>query len=176
MIGVLLIAFLTGSSCSRPVTPAPPVTTVATVILVRHAEKVLTDPKDKNALLTPAGEARARELVHVLGDAGITSIFATQVTRTQQTAKPIADKLGLPVTQVEATNTVELVKQIKAKPVGSVTLVVGHTNSIPEVITALGAGTIPIIPETEYDHLFVVTVDSSGKATLAKLRYGTATP
>ena len=168
LVVVLLIGLLAGGYyfCTRPVT---------TVILVRHGEKN-PDPKEKNALLTPVGEARARELVHVLGSAGISSVYATQVTRTQQTAKPIADQLGLPVTQVEATNTPELVRQIKSKPAGSVILVVGHTNSLPEVIEALGAGKVPTIPETEYDNLFVVTLYRFGKAKLVRLKYGNASP
>src|SRR5882762_9901737 len=92
-----VVVFAYFATFSRPIT---------TVILVRHGEKVI-DPNNADALLTPAGQARAQELIHVLGNAGITAIYATQVTRTQQTAKPIADRLGLQTNIVDAKNTKE---------------------------------------------------------------------
>src|ERR1700704_6566190 len=97
-----VVVFAYFATFSRPIT---------TVILVRHGEKII-DPSNPNVLLATAGQARARELVHVLGNAGITAIYATQVTRTQQTAKPIADRLGLQTNLVDAKNTKELVRQI----------------------------------------------------------------
>src|SRR3989454_12655624 len=68
---------------------------VTTVILIRHAEKVI-DPNNNDPDLSPAGQTRAQELVRMFGDAGINAIYATQYKRTQQTVKPLADKLGLP--------------------------------------------------------------------------------
>src|SRR5712691_7026353 len=43
---------------------------VTTVILIRHAEKVV-DPNNNDPDLSPAGQARAQELVRMFGDAGI---------------------------------------------------------------------------------------------------------
>jgi len=142
-----------------------------TVILVRHAEKKI-EPENKDPDLSPAGIARAQELVRVFSDTGITAVYATQFKRTQQTVKPLADKLGLPVRQVEAKKTTELVKQIRARNRGQVIFVAGHNNSVPEIIAALGGPQLPIIPETEYDNLYILTVQSDGSAKLLKLRYG----
>jgi broad specificity phosphatase PhoE len=161
-----VVVFAYFATFSRPIT---------TVILVRHGEKVI-DPNNADALLTAAGQARAQELIHVLGNAGITAIYATQVTRTQQTAKPIADRLGLQANIVDAKNTKELVRQIASQHAGAVVLVVGHTNSIPEVIAALGGGSVPVIPETEYDNLYVVTLYRFGKARVVRLKYGNPSP
>src|SRR3989454_12480696 len=72
---------------------------VTTVILIRHAEKVI-DPNNADPDLSPAGQTRAQELVRMFGDAGINAIYATQYKRTQQTVKPLADKLGLATTRV----------------------------------------------------------------------------
>jgi hypothetical protein len=77
-----------------------------TIILVRHAEKKI-EPENKDPDLSPAGLARAQELVRIFSNTGITAIYATQFKRTQQTVKPLADKLGLPVTQVEAKKTTD---------------------------------------------------------------------
>src|SRR6185436_2612241 len=59
---------------------------VTTVILVRHAEKVI-DPNNSDPDLSPAGQARAQEIVRIFSDAGINAIYATQYRRTQQTVK-----------------------------------------------------------------------------------------
>ncbi len=143
-----------------------------TVILVRHAEKMIVAPENKDPDLSPAGLARAQELARVFGNTGIAAIYATQYKRTQQTAKPLADKLGLPITQVEAKKTPELVKQIRSRNAGQVIFIAGHNNSVPEIIAALGGPQLPIIPEEEFDNLYILTVQSDGSAKLLKMKYG----
>ena len=145
-----------------------------TLILVRHAEKKIVPPENKDPDLSPAGQARAEELVRMFSETGVTAIYATQYKRTQQTVKPLADKLGLPVTQVEAKKTSELVKDIRARGAGQVIFIAGHNNSVPEIIAAMGGPQLPIIPETEYDNLYILTVSSNGSAKLLKLKYGSA--
>jgi len=148
---------------------------VTTVILVRHAEKVI-DPNNPDVDLSPAGQARAQELVRMFGDTGVNAIYATQYKRTQQTVKPLADKLSLPVTQVNAKNTADLLAQILAQHSGQVIFISGHNNTVPEIIAALGGPTFPVIPETEFDNLYLVSVYRTGKAKVVKLKYGTASP
>ncbi len=144
---------------------------VTTVILVRHAEKNI-EPDNPNPALTPAGEERAQSLVHMLRDSGITAIYATQYTRTQSTVTPLADYLGLTVNQIESRNVAELVRQIKTNNVGGVVFAAGHNNSVPAIIAALGGGTFPLIPEHEYDNMFIVTVQRFRKTKVLKLKYG----
>ena len=146
------------------------------VILVRHAEKKIVPSTNKDPDLSPAGLARAEELVRMFGGSGITAIYATQFKRTQQTVKPLADKLGIKVVQVANTKTPELVKQIRSRGAGQVIFVAGHNNSVPDVIEALGGPHMDIIPETEYDNLYVLTVHSDGSAKLLKMRYGSSLP
>ena len=148
---------------------------VTTVILTRHAEKVI-DPKNPDPDLTPAGQARAQELVRIFGDSGINAIYNTQYKRTQQTAKPLADKLGLTPTLVTSTNTADLVARIRTQNSGQVVFVAGHNNTVPEIVAALGGPTFPIIPETEYDNLFIVTIYRTGKAKVVKMKYGSPSP
>jgi len=143
-----------------------------TVILVRHAEKKIVEPENKDPDLSSAGLARAQELVRMFGNAGITAIYATQYKRTQHTVKPLADKLGLPITQVEAKKTSELVKQIRSRNAGQVIFIAGHNNTVPEIIAALGGPQLPIIPEEEFDNLYILTVQSDGSAKLLKMKYG----
>ena len=90
-----------------------------TVILVRHAEKKIVPPENKDPDLSPAGLARAEELGRMFGDTGITAIYATQYKRTQQTVKPLADKLGLQsYSELKRKKTSELVKQIRSQNAG----------------------------------------------------------
>ena len=142
-----------------------------TVILVRHAEKTI-EPDNLNPALTPAGQARAQLLAHMFGKTGVKAIFATQYLRTQWTATPLAERAGVKVTQIDARNVQEVVRQIKTAHVGDIVFVAGHNNSVPAIIGALGGGTFPLIPENEYDNLFIVTIYRSGKAKTVKLKYG----
>lgn len=170
---LILIALLTATAFPAGVGAVGEATPM-TLILVRHAEKAIVPPENKDPDLSLAGEARARELARMFGDAGVTSIFATQYKRTQQSVKPLADKLGLTVNKVEAKETAKLVKEIRARSAGEVIFIAGHNNTVPEIIAAMGGPKLPIIPETEYDNLYILTVQSDGSTKLLKMKYGSA--
>ena len=144
---------------------------VTTVIIIRHAEKII-DPSNPDVDLNPAGQERAQELARMFGDAGISAIYATQYKRTQETVKPLADKLGLPVTVVNSKNTADLLAKIRAANSGQTVFIAGHNNTVPEIINALGGPNYPTIPESEYDNLFVVTIYRTGHAKVVKMKYG----
>lgn len=144
---------------------------LTTIILARHAEKII-DPNNPDVDLSPAGQARAQEIARIFGDAGINAIYATQYKRTQETVKPLADKIGVPATIVNSKSTADLVAQIRAQHSGQTIFIAGHNNSVPEIIAALGGPQYPTIPESEYDNLFVVTVYRTGKAKVVKMKYG----
>jgi 2,3-bisphosphoglycerate-dependent phosphoglycerate mutase len=161
-----VVVFAVLSTFSRPVT---------TVILVRHAEKVI-DPNNADPDLSPAGQARAQELVRMFGDAGINALYATQYKRTQETVKPLADKLGLAAVQINSKNTAELVNQIRGQHRGEVIFIAGHNSTVPEIIAALGGPQYPVIPESDYDNLYIVTMYRTGKARVVKMKYGASMP
>ena len=142
-----------------------------TILLVRHAEKA-GEPTDRDPELSEAGRQRAAELARVLGDANITAIYSTPFIRTEKTAAPLAEKLGLEVTITPITRTFvqDLAATLRSQHAGETVLVVGHSNTVPQTITALG---VPLdnLEEREYDWLFVVTL-VDGHASLTKLRFG----
>jgi broad specificity phosphatase PhoE len=146
-----------------------------TVFLVRHGEKEATG---RDPSLTGEGRARARALARVLADTKIEAVYATQFARTRETGEPLADKLGLPVTVIEATADYVngMATLIKTKHRGTVIVVVSHSNTVPGIIAALGATPVPVIDEDEYDDLYVVTIDAAGTATVLALHYGTVSP
>ena len=147
-----------------------------TLILVRHAEKQVVPPENKDPDLSVAGIARAQELARIFGHSGITAIYATEYKRTQQTVKPLAEKLNLPVNQVGARKTPDLVKELRARKAGEVIFIAGHNNTVPEIIAAFGGPQLPIIPETEYDNLFILVVQSDGSTKLITMKYGSPLP
>jgi broad specificity phosphatase PhoE len=144
---------------------------VTTIIVIRHAEKKI-EPNNNDPDLSPAGQTRAQELARMFGDAGVNAIYATQYKRTQQTVKPLADKLGLPINQVDSKKTADLIARIRAENSGQTVFIAGHNNTVPEIVAALGGPTYPVIPETEYDNLYVVTMYRTGKARVVKMKYG----
>ena len=151
-----------------------------TVFLVRHAERAAAPREDPP--LTEAGTARAQLLARILGKSGIKTIVTSQYLRTRATAEPLAKQLGITSVaislktsaanprQVTAESIQEIVDKILQKP-GENALVIGHSNSVPDVIKALGGDVVPTIDEKEFDDLFVVTVYAKGKARVNHLKY-----
>jgi len=157
-----VVAFGYFTTFSRPIT---------TVILVRHAEKKI-EPNNPDPDLTPAGEARAQEIARMFSGAGLNAIYATHLKRTQQTVKPLADRTGLSPTILNANQTDELARQILTDHRGQTIFVAGHNNTVPALVSILSGENFPVIPESEYDNLFIVTVYRFGKAKVVKLKYG----
>ncbi len=152
----------------------PSVAPAATVILVRHADR--SSAMTADALLSPAGEDRARQLSEVLKDAKIQHIYVTEVRRTQQTAEPIAARLHLKPIVIAQKDVDELVNQLRAADHDETILVVGHANTVPLIVNRLGAGPAPPMGDTEYDRLTVLFTRTGGKAHALTLRYGKVEP
>ena len=117
--------------------------------------------------LSEAGRARAQSLATTLKDAGITAIFTTQYKRTQQTAEPLAKAIGIQITVVNANDAAGLIEKVKAAT-GNV-LVVGHSNTVSDVLGKIGVANPPKLADTDYDNLFVVA--DKAKPTVLQLHY-----
>ena len=158
----LLLGCLTAS------VPAEP----PTFFIVRHAEradaasgspaKMASDPD-----LSETGRARAESLGYLLRDAGLTAIYVTEYKRTQQTAAPVAKAIGINVTILPAKETAALIAKLQGSTGNA--LIIGHSNTLPEIIKGLGVSTPITIAESEYDNFFVVTADFP--ARLIRLHY-----
>jgi broad specificity phosphatase PhoE len=134
---------------------------VPTTILIRHADVTgVGDPP-----LNAAGIARAQELRHVLADSDLSAIFVTSRSRSQMTAAPIAADLGITPTVID--DAALIAEAIRAQPGSATVLVVGHTDSLPVLVTALGGPALTAIGATQFDRLFVLH-----RGRLTRLRYG----
>lgn len=146
-----------------------------TIIFVRHAEKAATLLDDPG--LSFAGRSRVAELTRQLVDAdvvaGVDAIYATPFRRAQETARPIADALDLPINTYDASDTEAILEKILKKHKGKIILVVGHSNTLPELIANLGASKkVPPIVEAEYDNIYVISIPWFGKTKTIRLRFG----
>lgn len=144
------------------------------VIVVRHAERadggagtapMTGAPADP--LLSAAGEARAEKLAATLAESGITAIVATEFRRTQDTAKPLAARLGLTAQIVKAADTPALLERLRTVHANDVVLVVGHSNTMPAIIKGLTGDNVNI-PDSQFDDLFVVV---PATRTMSRLKY-----
>lgn len=159
-LGLLIVAPWLGVSW--------PAAAEKTVILVRHAEK---RAEGKDPELSDSGRLRAARLAEALRDAGVTAILTSDARRTIRTAEPAAKANGLAARVVKAGDAAETVKEIDAAPADAVVLVVGHSNTLPEILAKLGAPAKVAIDDGDFGNLFVV-VRSPGKVpTVVRLRY-----
>jgi broad specificity phosphatase PhoE len=141
------------------------------VFLVRHAERadagaapamMASDPD-----LSPTGTARAESLAAMLKDANVRTIVTTEYKRTKQTAAPLARTLGIEPAVIASQDTAGLAARLKAAT-GNV-LVVGHSNTLPEIIKLLGIDEPVTIAEAAFDDLFIVS--RVGAPALLRLHY-----
>jgi broad specificity phosphatase PhoE len=152
-----------------------------TILFVRHAEKAETlndtDMMSDDPGLSDAGRYRAAELARQLVEAdvvaGIDAVYATQYRRSQETAAAVADALDLPINTYDAEDEELVLKKILREHKGKIVLVVGHSNTVPQLIWNLGASKkVPPIAEDEYDNLYIISIPWFGKTKTIRLRYG----
>jgi broad specificity phosphatase PhoE len=138
------------------------------VYVVRHAERA---DQSADSPLSAAGIARARQLSQMLKDAGITHIYTTALKRTIETAAPLAAAINVRAEQLPPADTPALAAKLAALGPHDRALVVGHSNTVPDVIRALHSDTQVAVPETEFDNLFIVVPQKNAPPTLLRLKY-----
>ena len=135
------------------------------IFIVRHAEKTSAARKDPD--LSLQGRKRADALAGILKDSQITSVFVSEFKRTQETAAPIAKAAHVTPRVVSANDIRPLIEKLRA--LNGNALVVGHSNTIPDLLKALGIAAPVTIPEDDYTEIFAVVVGDSPQ--LVRLHY-----
>jgi phosphohistidine phosphatase SixA len=177
-LAVMLLMTITAVHAGPPAAPCPadaepsgtdPAARHPVVIyLVRHAEKASSG---KDSELTKGGRERALTLSRTLSDAGIDTIYSTDFKRTRDTAAPLAERLGLEIRIYDWDALEALATNLQCA--GGRHLVVGHSDTTPQLVGMLGGEPGPAVDERgEYDRLYVVTVGPDGTVTTTLLRYG----
>lgn len=147
------------------------------IILVRHAEKAY-EPAS-NPGLSKAGRARAKTLATLLAPDRVGAIVSSPLQRTRATAEPLARQRGLDVQTVAIDGTLaehvqNLTLLLRAQSADTV-LVVGHSNTVPAIIRALGGPFMPDLCETSFGHLFRIYLDG-GRVEVVRQHYGALDP
>lgn len=139
------------------------------VYLVRHGEKasVGQDPE-----LTAQGQARAQAIATILSKTGITAVFSSPTQRTRQTAQPLAGRIGVEVQLYDPRAPKTLVEKVKA--LSGPVLVVGHSNTLPELVRLFGGAPGAEIGDDEYDRLYQLTPAAGGAVRTVLLSTPTA--
>ena len=141
-----------------------------TVIVLRHAEKAAEPAGDPE--LSPVGIARAQRLAGLLGSTPIAAVYASDTRRAQQTAAALAARQGLAVTVRDGKDVRGLLEEIGSRQVGRTVVVVGHSNTVPQIVAALTRDRHRVaLGEGDFDRLFIVTVTRFGPPAVTELRY-----
>lgn len=138
------------------------------VYLVRHAERA--DDGTDDPPLALAGRIRAQLLRQLLGEAGVTHVHTTDLKRTRDTARPFADQMGVEPSIYDPRDLAGLASQLAATPGHH--LVVGHSNTTPTLVEALGGDPSGPIDELEYDRFYIVVIPPGQPPVTTILRFG----
>jgi len=148
--------------------PAPP-SGVKTIIVVRHAEADATE-HGGDPVLTADGRARALELARALTDTPLRSVYTTHYQRGRQTAEPLPRRAGEKPTVID--KVAATLDALRAEPWGATALVIGHSNTVPDLIRGLTGQALPDGEPIIFDRMWIVTMTRDGVASLLRLRYG----
>ncbi|MFK8029817.1 MAG: histidine phosphatase family protein [Gammaproteobacteria bacterium] len=162
---LILAITLLFSGCAGPYT---------VVAVVRHAEKM----GGPNPALTAAGEQRANALRDRLAGVNITGVYSTNTQRTRQTAQPLATLKGVPVTIYSNPSTVANTALNSHE--GEAVLIVGHSNTVGDIVSAFGAqlpaGLPQPINEDDFDNIVIIVINGNGVASAVHDTYGIPSP
>ena len=168
-IGILVFLAIVALSC---ITDAPGITTI---YIVRHAEKDASDPRNQDPELSVEGRERAEALAGKLKDIKLDAAFATKYKRTSQTAYYSAKNSNVEIQTYDAQDFRGIAEIVKTKHSGHKLLIVGHSNTVLELLEAFGAQRpLTALSDDDYDFFFELTINQNGKAELITQHYGKA--
>ena len=142
--------------------------------VVRHAERV---DNSRNSALSAAGLKSAEDLKDTLLSKKIDLVYVSTFIRTQQTAQPTATAKSLPLIIYKPDTTAGFISHLK-KIKGKGVLVVGHSDTVPEIVSGLSHQAVASIPDNDFDNLYIITVRNflGTHRKLLHLTYGKPSP
>lgn len=139
-------------------------------VVVRHAEKATDDPRDP--ALSDAGRARARLLATRLRSRDVVAAYATDYRRTRDTALPTAVAHDVSITSYDADAPADaFARRLRRSHDHGTVLVVGHSNTVPGIVSALCGCAVAPIDESDYGNVFEIRIRGDAPAALARERY-----
>ncbi|MFP8488329.1 SixA phosphatase family protein [Gracilimonas sp. Q87] len=126
------------------------------LILTRHAEKIKTENQDPS--LSEAGKKRTIKLLTLLQNYDtLNAVYSTEYNRTKETAQPVAEYFKLPVTIYNPGELKNLKSQFLEKHQGETVLIVGHSNTTPDLINVvMGEERVDQFDENDYSNMYII--------------------
>ena len=128
LLGLLAALVATLAACATPAPPPEPV-----YFVMRHLH---TPAGEHDPDLTAEGQRQARLLADWFGVDALEAIYVSTYKRSQQTAAPLAARLGLTPVYYDPADTPGLLARVRQGPFP--VLIVGHSNTVPDIIEQLG--------------------------------------
>jgi phosphohistidine phosphatase SixA len=174
VFGLIVSCATTPDDEAIPNIQSPPGTKTK-VVLLRHGGRDL-NVEGSDPPLTRRGRKRAVELPTAVGDLGVTAIYCPNLRRNLETARPLADKLGLKINIISNRRLFdpkklarELLDEFIDKHAGGVVVWVGNLRNLEEIYKLVdGTGD----PPTEYGRICIVTIPHIGPPRIKKITYG----
>ena len=173
---VLFIFLAISVSCKEESTKDMPQAeiSVTTFYLIRHAEKIRSNPEDSDPELSQKGLGRAMHWAEILDQVDLDAIYSTNFNRTSMTAAPTSVKKNIDV-QYYDPRIIDIA-QFKADNLNKNVLIVGHSNTTPEFVNLLiGEDKYTDIDDSENGTLFIVQI-VNGVSTVNKLLFNCNCP
>ena len=140
-----------------------------TLVLTRHAEK---ESGKKDPKLTDEGKQRAENLKDILLPLQPERCYTTSPARCVLTTMPLAKAIKSPNAHYQAKDYYSLFDKIIKEHKAKKALIVGHSNTIPEMLNLLiGEKKYEEFDESEYSRLFLVMTRGLGESEILELSY-----
>lgn len=141
-----------------------------TLIFVRHAERA--EDGTRNPPISEEGQKRAVNLYQALSEYDIKAIYSTPYKRTQMTAKPTADSLGLEVQEYGFEGIQDFLASLIIEHEGAAVLIVGHSNTTPALTNmVLGEEKFEQLEESAYGDIFIVMTSEFGSGEVKQSKF-----
>jgi broad specificity phosphatase PhoE len=139
---------------------AVPAAAQGNVYVMRHLN---TPAGQADPDLLPEGQRTAEALVSWFQGEPPAAIFVTDYKRTRQTVAPLAARLGLTPIVYNPADTPGLIARVRAEH-GAV-LIVGHSNTVPDIVAALGGTRPAALVHEDFGDVWRVTPDGATTRT-----------
>jgi broad specificity phosphatase PhoE len=148
MLRLILPALILASSACATAHPEP---AGQAYYVMRHLQKA----EGPDPALSEEGRRGAERLADLLAGDPPSAIYVSTTRRARETAAPLAARLGVTPKEYDPSNTSALIERVKAET-GTV-LIVGHSNTVPEIVERLG-GTRPAdLAETDFGAIWRIS-------------------
>jgi len=156
LVGLFLLTFANGDVFAQH--------RKLTVILLRHAEKDLSEGADTaNPELSPAGKLRAEKLVGIVRKYQPDAIYSSDYIRTRATARPLARSKRMMTQIYDPRNLKQMQDLILSGKIKRI-VVVGHNNTTPALVNLLiGQEKYKALTESEYNKIWIVKIKRNKK-------------